>query len=100
MQRQEALLNKIKQDGKRYARAMAEAADAAHAMAGHIAELAELAASAARRCQPPTTRDRRRQRAAAGNPAEQVAARARQLVAMMDTRLTCDRRARSSCVAR
>ena len=41
VQRQEALLNKIKQDGKRYARAMAEAADAAHAMAGHIAELAD-----------------------------------------------------------
>ena len=49
VQRQEALLNKIKQDGKRYARAMAEA-DAAHAMAGHIAELADGDAAGARCC--------------------------------------------------
>ena len=85
VQRQEALLNKIKQDGKRYARAMAEAADAAHAMAGHIAELADGDAAGAAL---PAADDAGSAAAAAATAAqsrEQVAARARQLVAMMET---------------
>ena len=41
VQRQEHLLNKIREDGARYAKAISEASSAAVSMAGHIAELAE-----------------------------------------------------------
>ena len=41
VQRQEALLNKIKADGKRYAKAMKELSAAAQSISGHIVELAE-----------------------------------------------------------
>ena len=85
VQRQEALLNKIKQDGKRYARAMAEAADAAHAMAGHIAELADGDAAGAALPAADDAGSAAAAAAAAAQSREQVAARARQLVAMMDT---------------
>lgn len=86
VQRQEALLNKIKQDGKRYAKAMAEAADAAHAMAGHIAELADGDPAGAALPAPDEPGSAAASAAAAAAQSrEQVAARARQLVAMMET---------------
>ena len=79
VQRQEALLNKIKQDGKRYAKAMAEAAEAARSMAGHIAELADGESAGAEGANPGSGD------AQAVAHREQVAARANQLVNMMET---------------
>ena len=100
VQRQEALLNKIKQDGKQYAKAMAEAANAAHVMAMHIAELADGDAAGA--ALPAADESGAAATAsAAAHAREQVAARARQLVAMMemlevDVRPACAEQMRSA----
>ena len=81
VQRQEALLNKIKMDGKRYAKAMAEAAEASASMAGHIAELVDGDVGA-QNALPVADANAA---AAAVAHREQVAARAAQLVQMMET---------------
>ena len=85
VQRQEALLNKIKADGKRYAKAMKELSAAAQSISGHIVELAEggekeaeLGGSSEQ--PPPAERP-----AGTGASREQVVARARQLAEVMGT---------------
>ena len=71
VQRQEALLNKIKREGKRYAKAMEEMATASRSIAASIVELAEIDEVA-----PRPTRARIAP-AGTGASREQVAARAR-----------------------
>ena len=79
VQRQEALLNKIKREGKRYAKAMEEMATASRSIAASIVELAEIDGDA-----PPPNEGADRP-AGTGASREQVAARARQLADVMDT---------------
>ena len=95
VQRQEALLNKIKADGKRYAKAMKELSAAAQSISGHIVELAEggekeaeLGGSSEQ--PPPAERP-----AGTGASREQVVARARQLAEVMGT---IDADVRPACV--
>ena len=78
VQRQEALLNKIKREGKRYAKAMEEMATASRSIAASIVELAEIDEVA-----PPPDEGADRP-AGTGASREQVAARARQLADVMD----------------